>query len=292
MTAHNIARLPDRAVVRVAGEDAGKFLQGLITNDIDLLARQPAIHTALLSPQGKMLFEFFVIAAANGFLIETGAAHAAPLVKRLGLYKLRAKVEVSEAADLGVLALWGAAPPTAPPPAGAIVFADPRWAPLGARMIAEQQAAADLLAADPTAATAADWHRHRIATGVPEADLDYRLGDSFLHEANLDQLNGVSFSKGCFVGQEVASRMQHRGTARKRVVMVESRQPLPSNAAITAGATEIGRIGSVSGSHGLALVRLDRAAEAQTQGRQLTAAGIAISILKPAWAQFDMAEAT
>jgi tRNA-modifying protein YgfZ len=287
----NIALLADRGIVRVGGEDAEKLLQGVITNDMDLLGKQPAIHSALLSPQGKILFEFFVATAGTGFLLETARAQSQALLRRLLLYRLRAKVEILDAVDdYRVFALWGDPPEDLRQPCGSQVFVDPRLAQLGRRLIVETAVAAEVAGAAGTLpATAADWHAHRIALGVPEAGQDYPLGDTFLHEANYDQLNGVSFSKGCFIGQEVASRMQHKGGGRKRVVLVEGQADLAPNAPIRAGTTPLGSIGSVSGRRALALVRLDRAAEALANGAALTAAGIAIRLLKPAWASFDMA---
>ncbi|HEU0061778.1 MAG TPA: folate-binding protein [Hyphomicrobiaceae bacterium] len=286
----NLALLADRGIVRVAGADAKKLLQGLITNDMDLLGTKPAIHAALLSPQGKILFEFFVVGAGEAYLLETAAAQAANLSKRLTLYKLRAKVEISDqSANYAVFALWGA-PPAAVP--GSIAFSDPRLAQLGTRIIAPNAARAAVAAAPGTRpASAEDWHRHRIQLGVPEAERDYRLGDTFLHEANYDQLSGVSFSKGCFIGQEVASRMQHRGGGRKRIVVVAGTAPLPANAAIKAATVPLGSLGSVDGSRGLALVRLDRAAEALAAGTTITADAVPISLSKPAWAQFAMTPA-
>jgi tRNA-modifying protein YgfZ len=290
MRSQNIALLADRSVVRVAGEDAKRLLQGLISNDMELLESQPAMHAALLSPQGKILFEFFVARAGGNVLLETAAAQAQNLRKRLMLYKLRAKVEISEAPHYRVFVLWGEAPRCPCLGPGSIAFVDPRLAQLGLRIIADSEAADSLAAAGLAPAEA--WHAHRIALGVPEAGRDYPLGDSFLHEANLDQLGGVSFSKGCFVGQEVASRMQHRGGGRKRVIPVEGKEALAPNSALKAGTLSLGFIGSVAGSRGLALVRLDRAAEALAAGAILTADGIPVSLLKPAWGSFEMAPAT
>jgi tRNA-modifying protein YgfZ len=291
MRSANLALLADRGIVRVAGADANKLLQGLITNDMDLLASQPAIHAALLSPQGKILFEFFVVRSGEAYLLDTAAAQAASLSKRLMLYKLRAKVEISDqCANHAVFALWD-------PPAAALeampdstAFVDPRLAQLGTRIIARNAARAAVAAMPGTQpATAADWHRHRIGLGVPEADRDYRLGDTFLHEANFDQLSGVSFGKGCFIGQEVASRMQHRGGGRKRIIAVEGTATLAANAALTAGPVPLGSLGSVDGSRALALVRLDRAAEALAAGTAITADGVPVRLVKPAWAHFAMA---
>ena len=134
-----------------------------------------------------------------------------------------------------------------------------------------------------------DYHAHRIALGVPEGGRDYAFGDTFPHEALFDQLNGVDFEKGCFVGQEVVSRMQHRGTARKRVVGVEGERPLPApGAEILAGNIPIGTLGSVDGKSGLALVRLDRAEDAKAQGIPLRAGDVAISLRIPPFARFQV----
>lgn len=280
MDATRIARLDDRGVVSVTGPDAEKLLQNIITADMDWLAEKPSIHAALLIPQGKMMFEFFVAKAADGFRLETSRAKAADLMKRLGLYKLRANVVITDdSAGYEVLAAWGAA---APQVGGAIVYADPRLAALGWRIIAPRGAVT------PTA-EAADYHEHRIGLGVPEADKDYPLGDAYPHEALLDQLGGVSFKKGCYVGQEVVSRMQHRGTARKRVVRVVAAGALPaSGAEIGDGETAVGTLGSVAGHEGLALVRLDRAAEVMAKGHRLAAGPVAIEIEIPEWASFKL----
>jgi tRNA-modifying protein YgfZ len=283
-----IAVLPDRGVVRVAGEDAEKLLQGVVTNDMDLLSVQPAMHAALLAPQGKILFEFFVAKAGEGtYLLETGRDQAAGLAKRLGMYKLRAKVTIEDVSSaFHVLALWGAAPDSPGATKGTVSFPDPRLPALGLRILAASEFAGDVASARNGVDVAAeDYHAHRIALGVPEAGKDYALGDTFPHEADMDRLNGVSFEKGCFVGQEVVSRMQHRALVRKRVVPVEGIGPgeLQSGAEIVIGAATIGKVGSVAGRRALAMLRLDRAAEAKAKGQPLTTGGIEIVPRKPDW---------
>jgi folate-binding protein YgfZ len=275
-------------VVRVAGEDAEKLLQGVITNDMDLLASQPAIHAALLTPQGKILFEFFVAKAGkDAYLLETGADQSAGLAKRLGMYKLRAKVAIEDVSDAyRVLALWGAAPHSPAETARSVSFPDPRLPSLGLRILAEAAFANDVASAsNGMDATAEEYHAHRIALGVPEAGTDYALGDTFPHEADMDQLGGASFSKGCFVGQEVVSRMQHRAQVRKRVVPVEAvgSGELRAGAEITTGAAVIGKVGTVAGRRALAMLRLDRAAEAKAKGEPLMADGIEVVPRKPDW---------
>jgi folate-binding protein YgfZ len=292
MPAH-IALLADRGVVRVAGADAEKLLQGVITNDMDLLASRPAIHAALLTPQGKVLFEFFVVRAADGFLLETARDKAGELAKRINLYKLRAKVVIADASeDYRVLALWGDAAQSPGETRGSVSFADPRLAALGLRILAEARFAADTCAATSGKEEATEaYHAHRIALGVPEGGKDYTLGDAFPHEADLDQLGGVSFAKGCYVGQEVVSRMQNRATVRKRVVPIEGEAPLTPGAEIRAGEAVIGTVGSVAGRGALALVRLDRAAEAEAKGQALTAGGVSVTLRRPDWARFSLVPA-
>ena len=275
--------LSDRSVLRVAGADAHKLLQGVITNDLDKARDGSAIHAGLLSPQGKILFDFFVVADGDGYLIEIAKAEAAALLKRLGFYRLRAKVEISGEPSLHVAAVWGGEPTL---PKGAIAFADPRLPELGVRvLLSASEAVADLGCAE---ATDADYQALRIELGVPEGGRDYSFGEAFPHDALFDQLNGVDFTKGCFVGQEVVSRMQHRGTARRRVVPVEGDSPLQTGASVEGGGLPIGPIGSVDGAHGLALLRLDRVEEAFGRDAPLMAGGVKITVRRPDFAQFEI----
>lgn len=281
-----IAPLDDRSVVRVTGPDAHALLQGLVTQDLDLLKAHPAAFAALLSPQGKILFDFFVVPHGDGLLLDVAREKAGDLIKRLTLYRLRAKVTFEAAGDLAVFAVWGGPSPAAP--TGGVMYADPRLPALGQRAIVPASTADDWIATSGPPVPVAQWHAHRVALGVPEGGHDFAYGDAFPHEADMDQLAGVSFTKGCYVGQEVVSRMQHRGTARKRFVQVKGARDLQVGAPITAGAATIGSVTSIDGTRGLALVRLDRAAEAKAKGEPIEAAGVALEILKPAWATFDL----
>jgi hypothetical protein len=274
--------LSDRAVVRVTGEAARNFLQGLITNQIDKATQGSAIHTGLLTPQGKILVDFFVLPEGDGFLLELSKAKVADLLQRLAVYKLRTQVAFAEEPSSKVAASWGTPPRL---PQGAIAFADPRLPELGLRILLPANADSGDLGC--VLATEDEYHARRIALGVPEGGRDYVFGDAFPHEAMFDQLNGVDFNKGCFVGQEVVSRMEHRGTARKRIVGVEGEGLLPpSGAEITAGNIPIGTLGSVAGSSGLALLRLDRAEEAKAAGSPLRAGEVTVALHIPAWARF------
>jgi tRNA-modifying protein YgfZ len=292
-TGAKIAVLADRGVVGVTGADAVKLLQGVITNDMDALSVQPAIHAALLTPQGKILFEFFVVKAPDGFWLEAAADKTADLAKRLSLYRLRAKVDIKDRpAEYRAFAVWGGAAQAPAGPVGTLLFPDPRLPALGLRGLAPAPPAPDFASAGGALPVSAqDYHAHRIALGVPEGGKDYTFGDAFPHEADLDQLHGVSFAKGCFVGQEVVSRMQNRSQVRKRIVAIVGDAPLLAGVAITAGAAVIGTVGSVAGREALALVRLDRAAEAAAKGTSLMAGGVAIALRKPEWAKFELAPA-
>jgi len=278
------ALLPRRGAIRVAGIDARKYLQGLITNDIDKAGKGHAIHTGLLAPQGKILFDFFVVATDGGYLLDISKEKAGELAKRLGFYRLRANVEIVEEPSLAVAAAWGGKPRLFH---DAVAYPDPRLPELGVRIILP--ASANVAELGCTSASEDDYDIHRIRLGVPEGGLDYGFGEAFPHEALFDQLNGVDFAKGCYVGQEVVSRMEHRGTARRRVVPIEGEAPLPSpGSGIEVGNMPIGTIGSVSGASGLALVRLDRAEEALSRGIPLMAAGVKLKLRRPSFAKFSV----
>lgn len=268
-----VALLPDRGVVSLSGPDAEGFLDNLATNDLSDMAIGEARFAGLLTPQGKILFEFFALRTGDGWLLDTLAERLPDLVKRLTMYKLRAKVVLADAtSDFAVAAAWGPAPPVVP---DGWCYADPRSTALGWRLLAPRAVAAGL----STGATEDDYHRHRIAAGIAEGSRDYALGDTFPHEANYDRDAGVSFTKGCFVGQEVVARMQNKTVVRKRVVAVTGNAPLTRGTEVRVGSAAIGTIGSVDGVRGLALVRIDRATEAADKGQTLiTADGAAITV--------------
>jgi len=258
------AKLSDRGVVRVAGPDARGFLQGLVTGNVLTLEPGEARWAALLSPQGKILFDFLMSAADDAILLDVKAEKAADLAKRLTMYKLRAKVEIAEtSADVAVLALYG----------GPVAEGDrdSRDADMGARLIVPAAQADAALLTFGGDCGLADYAAHRIARGVPEGGVDFAYGDAFPAEADMDLLNGLDFKKGCFVGQEVVARMHYRSTVRTRVtkVVVEGAAPDPG-AAIVAGDKSVGTMGSSAGKLGLALLRLDRVEEAAQAGLPLS----------------------
>jgi tRNA-modifying protein YgfZ len=283
------ALLPDRGVVKVDGADARRFLNGLLTTDIEALTPDAPRFAALLTPQGKILFDGIVasVPAADGtaLFIDCPRALAANLVDRLNFYKLRAKVIVEDLSQtLGVLAAWDGTGTTE----YGLVYPDPRLPALGLRVMLPPHLAAE--AASDLGATLVEpaaYEAHRIALGVPRGGLDFAYGDAFPHEADMDQLNGVDFAKGCYVGQEVVSRIEHRARARSRVVPVAYDGFAPADGvAVMAGDRAVGTMGSAAAGRGLAMVRLDRAEDALTAGTSLSAGGIPIRLVKPDWARF------
>jgi tRNA-modifying protein YgfZ len=282
------ALLPERAVLRITGEDAMHFLQGLVTSDVESLKAGDARFTALLSPQGKILFDFIVVAVAKdeggGFVLDVPRALEGDLAQRLGFYKLRAKVEIARRPDLAVAAvLEGAAPADF-----ALAYPDPRYEKLGVRIVLPTEGAeAALRDAGFVLGQSDEWQKKRIALGVPEGGQDFIYGDTFPHEADMDQLGGVDFKKGCFIGQEVVSRMEHRASVRTRVVPIAYGHAAPlGGVEVKIGERAAGFLGSTANGRGLAKVRLDRIEEGLALSEKLSAGNIPIRLVKPDWAKF------
>lgn len=264
--------LRDRAIVAVSGADAETLLNRLVTNDLLGMGNGAARYAALLSPQGKLLFDFFVFKRPDAFWIDCVRNQAAELATKLAMFKLRSKVVIGRADELGVAAsqdeaLIGAAGPA---------FHDPRHEELGYRIVARRET----LREDDAAVAA--YEAHRIALGVPKGGVDFVYGDTFVHDANLDLLHGVDFDKGCYVGQEVVSRVHHRGSARKRVVKVHfyGDPPCPGTD-LVAGGQKLGTITSVVGRKGLAAARTDRLAEAEANNAPVLAGETLVGVTMP-----------
>lgn len=281
------ALLAERGLIRVTGADAGKFLQGIVTCDVETLPPGEARLGALLTPQGKILVDFLISAApvelGGGFYLDVPRTLVADLLKRLTFYKLRAAVLLEDQSDqVDVTAIWDSEDV---PDVGGLLARDTRHPDLGWRMTTVAPSPA---LADPDA-----YDAHRIVLGIPQGGRDFVYGDTFPHEADMDQLGGVDFKKGCYIGQEVVSRMQHRGTARTRIVPVTfASHPPEEGVEIVAGDKAIGTMGSAGGltspatGRGLARVRLDRWDDALKAGTPVTAGGIALALAKPDWARF------
>jgi tRNA-modifying protein YgfZ len=283
------ALLPDRGVVKVTGDGARSFLNGLFTADIGQVTPDAPRFAALLTPQGKIIVDAIIAQAdpadGGGFFLDVPRALAKTCVDRLNFYKLRANVMVEDLSDtLGVMALWDGEAATE----YGLCYRDPRLPALGFRVMLPPDLAAEA-AADLGAALvpAAEFEAHRIALGVPRGGLDFTYGDAFPHEADMDQLHGVDFAKGCYVGQEVVSRMEHRGKARTRIVPVAFDGFAPdAGAEVTAAQKPVGTFGSSAGGRALALLRLDRAADALAAGHDLVAGAVTLRLVKPGWMRF------
>ncbi|MFQ3666956.1 MAG: folate-binding protein [Sphingomonadaceae bacterium] len=259
-----IAHLQDRAVLRLSGRDVADFLQGMITSDITQLAEGRPLWAGLLSPQGKTLFAFFCHADGADVLIDCDAGVAEALAKRLAMFRLRKDVAITREERLSVFAAWGADAGQGP--------ADPRFAEAGARWIAETAAGAD--------APLQAYHAHRIPLGLPDQT---EVADLLWLETNARELNGVSFTKGCYVGQENTARMHHRDKVRRRLLPLRLSGPAADDR-VMAGERAAGLLrGTGAGDVRLAHLKLELAGEA------LTVAGHPARLLAPPW--WDAGEA-
>jgi folate-binding protein YgfZ len=272
-----VCLLGDRGVVEVAGADATSFLQRLITNSVLNIPKGEARYTGLLTPQGKLLFDFFVVPLPGGpgvgYLIDCASEQTADLVKRLNLHKMRANIAIEDQSKIfAVAAIFGGEVAAG---LEGVCYRDTRGPGMGLRVIAPREALAKLDRAD-----ASRYEAHRIAQGVPKGGVDFRYGDAFVHDVNLDLMSGVDFKKGCYVGQEVVARVHYRNSARKRMVKIHFAGPAPEQGTqITAGETNIGQVGSTAGYFGLAMLRLDRLEEARVAGVALKAGDVAVDVI-------------
>lgn len=271
------ALLEDRALILVSGPEAEHFLQNILTVDLETLKPGEAKPGALLTPQGKILFDFLISrAGADTFRIECRADMAGDFQRRLMLYKLRAKAEITKQDQSVVTVRWQ--DDSTPSETDSTSVIDTRF-PSGS---VRRDYGAAFAQGDPEA-----WHAFRVASGIAESGLDYQLGDAFPHDVLLDQTGGVGFRKGCYVGQEVVSRMQHRGTARRRVLIASADQPLPAAGTdLTVNGRSVGTLGSTFGTTGLAIARIDRVKTALDDGQTILAGDVPVQLAIPAWAGF------
>jgi folate-binding protein YgfZ len=289
--------LEDRGVLAVSGPDARAFLQGLVSNDVDRATGQTALWSAFLSAQGKYLYDFMIAVHEDDLLLDCEAARAGEFAKRLSMYRLRSKVTVADVtADWTVAAAFGpgahdafglpAARGAMAPFAGGLAAVDPRLAAMGVRAMLPRSAGdIPLEALGLRPGTREDYDRHRIGLGVPDGSRDMEVDKTVLLEAGFEELAGVDFNKGCYMGQELTARTKFRGLVKRRLlpVAVDGAMPEPGTP-VMLGDVEAGQIRSSAGGKAIAMLRLNLL-EKSGDGT-LTASGATVTPLKPDWARF------
>ena len=281
----------DRGILAVSGPDRRAFLQGLVSNDVEKIAADRAIYAALLTAQGKYLHDFIMVAAGDAIWLDAEAGRLADLRRRLSMYRLRAKVTLDELPDLAVAAVFGDGvcgvldlpeqPGAARPFAGGVALVDPRLMALGARVILPRQEIREtLIAAGIAEADFAAYDRHRLALGIPDGSRDLIVEKSILLESGFDELNGVDWQKGCYIGQELTARTKYRGLIKKRLFPVRIDGPAPTPGTILSlDGKEAGEMRSSREDRGVALLRLD----AVVEGQPLAAEGATLTPMQLEW---------
>lgn len=293
------AVLEDRGVIAVAGEDRAAFLQGLVSNDLRRVTPDHAVYALFLTPQGKFLHDFRIAESDGALLLDPEADRREEFLRRLRMYKLRSKITLEDRvgalvsvalfggdalARLGLPEEAGAAAPFA----GGVAFTDPRLPALGARaFLPREGAAAALEAAGFAPQSAEDYNRLRLSLGVPEGGRDLVPDRSLPLENDLDDLNAISWDKGCYMGQELTARTKYRALIKKKLFPVTLDGPLPApGTPVTLDGKEVGEIRSGQGSSALALLRLEDLTRARQDGLPLTAGEATVTPAKPVWASF------
>ncbi len=288
-----LVELSGRGVLAVSGEDRVAFLQGLVSNDVERAAPDRAVYSAFLTPQGKFLLDFFIASDGARLLLDCEADQLAAFAKKLRIYKLRSKVELADvSAEFKVLAAFGDGALEAlglPAEVGAgrdcfggLAFTDPRLVAMGARFLLPVDADTATLGMEP--ASMAEYDAHRIALGIPDGARDMELEKTVLLEAGFDELNGVDWKKGCYMGQELTARTKYRGLVKRRLLPITADGPLPPpGTPITLDGREAGEIRSVQGSAAMAMLRLNMLEDG---AGALRAGEVTVTPRKPDWAVY------
>jgi folate-binding protein YgfZ len=294
MSTASFVILPERGILAVSGPDRRSFLQGLVSNDVEGLAAGHAIYAALLTPQGKYLHDFIMVEEGEAIWLDAEAARLADLKRRLSMYRLRAKVEIAERPELGVAAVFGDGalpalglpdePGAVRPFEDGVALVDPRLSKLGARAIADRSLLSRLAASALAEADFAVYDRHRIELGVPDGSRDLIPEKSILLESGFDELNGVDWHKGCYIGQELTARTKYRGLIKKRLFPVRIDGPSPEPGTIVMlDRKDSGEMRTARDGIGLALLRL----EAVDANRSLSAGAATLTPLRPDWMRME-----
>ena len=289
------ALLDDRGILAVSGAERRSFLQGLVSNDVEKVGPAQARYAALLTAQGKYLHDFMMIEFDEAIWLEAEAGRLSDLKRRLSIYRLRAKATLDERQEFAVAVVFGAGAPAeiglseepgaARPFGSGVAFVDPRLVAVGVRCILPRADIRPALAGIGLAECSFHaYDRLRIELGIPDGGRDLVPEKSILLEAGFDELNGVDWEKGCYIGQELTARTKYRGLIKKRLMPVEIDGPAPApGTIITADGREVGEMRSARGELGLALVRIAPVVE----GKQLKAGETALVASKPAWMHLD-----
>jgi folate-binding protein YgfZ len=295
MAAASFVLLENRAILAVSGPDRRSFLQGLVSNDVEKVNQNAGRYAALLTAQGKYLHDFIMVEVGESIWLDVEAARLADLKRRLSIYRLRAKISLDEhprfcvAAVFGNGALQAVGLPTEPGAArpfdAGVVLVDPRLAALGARAILPRETSRTVLTEAGLGEAGFDaYDRLRLSMGIPDGSRDLVLEKSILLEAGFDELNGVDWQKGCYIGQELTARTKYRGLIKRRLMPVSIDGPVPlPGATITADGREIGEMRSSRDELGLALLRL----EPVIAGKKLRAGEAGITPAIPGWMRLD-----
>jgi len=288
--------LPERGAVAVSGPDTRSFLQGLISNDVLRVDAARAVYAALLTAQGRYLHDFFVVAIGETLYLDCEAARRDDLMRRLKMYKLRSKVALEDATpNFAAYALPGAAAPaalgldpapgTARPADGGAIYVDPRLAAMGARaLLPRDTAAATLAALGGEPGDRAGLEQLRLTLGLPDGSRDLTVEKAILLENGFDELNGVDWKKGCYVGQELTARTKYRGLIKKRLLPVRVEGPAPApGTAILLGDKEAGEMRSAADGLGLAVMRLEYLEQQAAGGGDFVAGEARLTPMKPDW---------
>lgn len=279
----DVCTLPSRGVFRLSGPEARDWLQGLVTNDVEAITPDRALYTALLTPQGKILFDFFVYDTGDSLLVDCEGAQKAALMKRLRLYKLRSDVTISDEPEIGVVSSCTPFPGQDSP---VHQSEDPRNMKLGVRILGNAKAIGAGFQADGvTVQTESQYRDYLLGLGIPNRPEDFPSDKAYPLECNFAELNGVSFTKGCFIGQEVTARLKHKSELRRRLlpVDVECEQPLEECDIISSDGAKLGTLLPGQNGKALALVRLKEMSEAKTSEASMTAGGAVVKIVIPEW---------
>jgi folate-binding protein YgfZ len=282
------AHLKSRAVLRLRGPDAMPFLQGLITQDVTPVSEGKPLFTAFLTPQGKYLFDFFVVPTPDGLLIDCPKDQTGEIVRRFAFYKMRSNIVLEDTRDLfSVLAFWSVK--EASEEIQRVGFADPRLPALGRRVLL----LSEKLPYIPLGSDEDAYREHRYSLGVAESNLEIEAGQATLFDINFDRLNAISWNKGCYMGQELTARMYYRGLVKKRYLPFSIEGIAPEkHASIHHQGFEIGKVEAAGNEFGLGLFNLERVRPFVEKKQLLVDAGTTFHVYLPPYMDKSVFEKT